>query len=69
MALRYLSTAQAADIVGVSETTMRTYVSEGRIPYTDIGRNGRPRIRIKEDDVEKFMAEGRKAKTPATGAA
>jgi excisionase family DNA binding protein len=68
MALRYLSTSEAAEIVGVSTTTMRTYVSEGRIPYTDIGRNGRPRIRIKEADLDTFMAQGRKTKTPAGAA-
>jgi excisionase family DNA binding protein len=67
MALRYLSTAQAAEIVGVSTTTMRTYVDEGRVPYTDIGRNGRPRIRISEDDLHKFM-EVNKNKTPAGAA-
>jgi excisionase family DNA binding protein len=67
MALRYLSTAQAAEIVGVSTTTMRTYVDEGRVPYTDIGRNGRPRIRISEDDLHKFM-EANKNKTPAGAA-
>ena len=54
MALRYLTTAQAAEIVGVKPTTMRTLINEGGIRWTDIGR-GRPRIRIKEDDLRAWM--------------
>jgi excisionase family DNA binding protein len=65
--LRYLSTSEAADIIGVSTTTMRSYVSGGEIPFTDVGRNGRPRIRISEDDLRRFM-EARKTKTPAGAA-
>jgi predicted site-specific integrase-resolvase len=51
----------------VSTTTMRSYVSGGEIPFTDVGRNGRPRIRISEDDLRRFM-EARKTKTPAGAA-
>jgi excisionase family DNA binding protein len=65
--LRYLSTSEAADIIGVSTTTMRSYVSGGEIPFTDVGRNGRARIRISEDDLRRFM-EARKTKTPAGAA-
>jgi excisionase family DNA binding protein len=57
--LRYLSTSEAAEIIGVSTTTMRTYVSRGEVPFTDVGRNGRPRIRILEDDLRHFMEERR----------
>jgi excisionase family DNA binding protein len=70
--LRYLSTSEAAEIIGVSTTTMRSYVSRGEIPFTDVGHNGRPRIRILEDDLRQFMdgrrkvAEDRATRTPAT---
>jgi hypothetical protein len=51
---------------------MRSYVSRGEIPFTDVGHNGRPRIRILEDDLRQFMdgrrkvAEDRATRTPAT---
>jgi hypothetical protein len=44
------------------------------VPFTDVGRNGRPRIRILEDDLRHFMEERRqfmeanKTKTPAGAA-
>lgn len=55
MTLRYLTTAQAAEIVGVGTTTMRALIEDGGIRWTDIGRNGRPRIRIAEDDLRDWM--------------
>lgn len=65
MSLTYLSTAAAAKAIGVSASTMKTYIDEGHVRYTDIGRNGRPRIRISEDDLRAFM-EARARTTTAS---
>lgn len=56
MSLRYLSTAEAAKVVGVSENTMRDLFNDPDGPRThDIGRNGRPRLRVSEDDLRDWM--------------
>lgn len=56
MNLRYLTTAEAASVVGVSANTMRTLITDPNGPRTtDIGRNGRPRLRIAEHDLREWM--------------
>lgn len=62
MSLRYLSTAEAAKVVGISKTTMGLYIAEPDGPPTyDIGRNGRPRIRIREDELHEWMKSRERA--------
>lgn len=67
MSLRYLSTKDAAKIIGVHPNTMRCYVEDGEIAYVDIGRHGRPRIRISEDELRAFM-DKRAGRSPGTAA-
>ena len=58
--MRYLSTAEAAAIVGVGRMTMYRWCKEGRIPSSDIGTALKPRYRIAETDLRGYM-EARKA--------
>ena len=53
--LRYYSTKQAADVVGISETTMREVVNRGEIRWINIGVPERPRVRIAEADLRAWM--------------
>jgi excisionase family DNA binding protein len=60
----YLTTKQAAQIVGVAEGTMSRWVRECRIPRIKFeGAGGRPRYRIDEDDLHQYMSS---LKEPAT---
>lgn len=52
---RWLSTAEASDHLGVTLRTLYRLVNEGRLPAYKIGRV----IRIKEDDVERFIEGAR----------
>jgi transposase len=62
VSLRYLSTAEAAKVVGVSENTMRDWFNDPDGPQTeDVGRNGRPRLRVREDRLHDWM--DRRART------
>lgn len=53
--LRYLTTKQAAAIVGISETTMREVVNRGEIRWSDVGHGKRSRVRIAESDLRAWM--------------
>lgn len=55
MALRYLTTAEAADALGVSSNTVRAYIDAKVLPAFDIAIKGRKRLRISEDDLRAFM--------------
>jgi excisionase family DNA binding protein len=55
MALRYLTTAEAAKAIGVSPNTIRTYIAAKALPAVNVARTGRKRIRISEDALKAFM--------------
>ena len=56
MSLKYLSTAEAVEVVGVSENTMGGWFNDPDGPRTqDVGRNGRPRLRVREDHLHEWM--------------
>jgi excisionase family DNA binding protein len=57
--VRYLSTAEAAGVVGVGRMTMLRWCKEGKIPCSDIGNDRKPRYRIAEADLHAYM-ESRK---------
>lgn len=68
MSVRYLSTAEAAKVLGIGETAMRDIVNSGGLPHSNIGSDKRPRIRIREDDLHGYMAS-RTRNIPQDGAA
>lgn len=35
---RFYNLKQSADILGIGYTTMRTYITQGKIPYVVVGR-------------------------------
>lgn len=53
--IRWLSTAEASERLGVTLRTLYRLVDEGRVPAYKIGRV----IRVKEDDVEAFIESAR----------
>lgn len=56
MALKYLTTVEAAEVLGISANTLRTLIADpGGPPVTDIGRNGRPRLRFNESALREWM--------------
>lgn len=55
MGLRYLTSEQAAEVLGVDSNTIRRRVHEGKIRWSNIGTPERPRIRISEDDLHAYM--------------
>jgi len=55
--LRILTFAQAARYIGVSESTLRVWVSDGKLPYEELPntRGKRPFRRIRRADVDAFL--------------
>jgi len=55
----YVMTAEAADILGVSQNTLRAWADEGRIPmYRNPGNNYRM---FKRTELEAFLQKAAKA--------
>jgi predicted site-specific integrase-resolvase len=60
MALRYLSTTEAAEAIGVSPNTIRAYIDadDDPLPAFNIsGDDEKPRWRINEDDLRAYMSK------------
>ena len=58
----YVQTAEAAEILGVSQTTLRKWAEAGKIPVRRNPANGY-RIFLR-DDLEKFLREAAKQVKP-----
>ncbi len=58
----YVKTAEAAEILGVSQTTLRKWAEAGKIPVRRNPANGY-RIFLR-DDLEKFLREAAKPVKP-----
>ena len=52
---RWYSTKEAAQLLGISENTIRRRIDAGELKWHDIGVKGSPRIRIAEDDLDRFV--------------
>lgn len=50
-AIEWMSTADAAEYLGVQSRTLYRFIDEGRLPAYRFGRV----IRLKRDDVEEFV--------------
>ena len=59
----YMKVAEAAQILGVSQNTLRKWVDEGRIAASVNPANGYRLFR--REDLEKFLSEAAKPVTPA----
>jgi excisionase family DNA binding protein len=53
--MRYLSTKQAGEVIGVTQVTIQRMCAKGLIPFSDIGTPERARIRIAESDLIAYM--------------
>jgi excisionase family DNA binding protein len=53
--MRYLSTAEGAEVIGITRLTMSRWCKDGRIPCSDIGTATKPRYRIAETDLHAYM--------------
>jgi excisionase family DNA binding protein len=50
------STTETAELLSVSPTTVFRWVTAGYLPAINIGEPGkRPKIRISEDDLQRFI--------------
>jgi excisionase family DNA binding protein len=58
----YVKTAEAADILGVSQNTLRTWAAEGKIPVRRNPANGYRLFR--RTDLEKFLRQAAQPITP-----
>src|SRR2546428_3853410 len=52
--MQYLTATQAARIIGVSEKTVRRWISEGKLMGHHVAKN---KLAILESDVEQIVAE------------
>jgi excisionase family DNA binding protein len=55
--MRYLSTAEAAEVFGVGRMTVYRWCKEGQLPCSDISNGDRPKFRIAEADIHAFMQD------------
>jgi excisionase family DNA binding protein len=59
----YLMTAEAAEMLGVSQNTLRTWADAGRLPmYRNPGNNNRM---YKRAELEKYLKQAAKPVKPA----
>lgn len=56
-ATQLYSTEEAGEILGVTSVTVRRWVNQGRIRVVEISTGNRPKLRIREDDLQKFIEE------------
>ncbi len=50
-----LNYSECAEYLGVKETTLRIWVSQGKVPYTKIGRS----VRFTSEQVNEILENGR----------
>lgn len=53
--LKLFNYSEAAELLGISQNTLRQYVSRKRIPFTKIGRN----VRFTQDQIQEIIDAGR----------
>lgn len=51
------STAEAGKILGVTSVTVWRWVNAGRIRAVELGTSDRPKLRIRDDDLQQFIDE------------
>lgn len=63
---RYLTGAEAAQLLGLKEQTLRAHrVQGGFVPYVRLGNGPRGRIRYRLSDIEAYLATRTYANTTA----
>lgn len=53
-----MTLSQAAQLLDVSESTIRADKDAGRLPVVDLGRGRRPRWMVTRSDIDRLLAEG-----------
>ena len=65
--MKLLKVDEVAEMLAVSETTVRTLIRTGKITHVDIGSNPkRKTIRVKQSDVELYVDRQTKTGTKQT---
>lgn len=62
-ATKLYTTAEAGEILGVTGKTVWVWVNAGRIRAVNLSTGGKPKLRIREDDLQKFIEERTLGKT------
>lgn len=52
-----LTPAEAGKRLAVSESTVRRYIASGQLPRVDLNDHGRPRVRVRSDDLDAFIEQ------------
>ena len=53
----YLTTGQAASLIGATSNYVRELIHAGLLDAIDIGKGDRPRFRVEAASVEKFLRD------------
>lgn len=61
--MRYYTTAEVADMTGLTEYQVTAARRSGRLPYHEIGT--RPLVRFTDDDLAEFKRRTQAAEAPA----
>jgi excisionase family DNA binding protein len=56
-ATQLYTTAEAGEILGVTSVTVWRWINAGRIRAVELGTADKPKLRIREDDLQKFIEE------------
>lgn len=65
----YLTVARVAELLSVSELTVRRRIATGEIPAVRLGAAGRAAVRIPEDALEAWLLSVRQPSTSSPEAA
>ncbi|ASR12116.1 hypothetical protein CHY08_34215 (plasmid) [Rhizobium leguminosarum bv. viciae] len=68
MLMPLLTPERAAEELGISGRQLRDLTADGKIPFIDVGRGGRPARRYDPTDIEAFKAERRTISCPSSSA-
>lgn len=61
--MEYISTKQAADVIGVAEGTVRSYLASGKLKGERVGIGNRAVWMVAAKSVKQFLESGGRAKT------
>jgi excisionase family DNA binding protein len=63
-----LTPEKAAEELGISGRQLRDLSADGKIPFIDVGRGGRPARRYDPADIQAFISERRTISCPSSNA-
>lgn len=51
------TTAEAGELLGVSGVTVWRWINAGRIRAVELGTGDKPKLRIRDDDLQQFIED------------